>query len=85
MRKVPEGLFYVPRECVGVYNNAVLTMFTLIQLGHIEDARAMIPRIIELRKRAGPSDRMVIVTDRGPCFTRSKPPEMVRSFPSACT
>lgn len=61
---------YIPSECTGLFNTAVLALVTCLELDESEAAREMVPRLCELRRRAGTSDRVVLVTDEGSCFTR---------------
>lgn len=66
--------YFVPSECATLLRDAGLLVATLRSLGLDDLADAEIPRLRELARRAGPSDRIVIVTDQGLCYTRITQP-----------
>jgi hypothetical protein len=66
--------YYVPRECKRLLQTARLTVQTLRDLGFHDLADAEVPRLRELLRRSGSSDKLVLITSTGLYHTRITQP-----------
>lgn len=66
--------YYVPKECKRLLQTARLTVRTLRDLGFHDLADSEVPRLRELLRRSGSSDKLVLITSTGLCYTRITQP-----------